>query len=494
MLLCIGVSYFFFMGQSLRLDEAQSLWQSSRSPSDIVTLVSQDVHVPLYHEILHFWRFYITDSVAGARALSLLFYVLSIPAMYLLGRRAYGRGVGLFGALLITLSPFMQWYGSEVRMYTLLVLVTILNQYFFLKIFTKGKLLFGSGEYTATWVGYAVTTVVGAFVHYFFFLNLLAQVVFYFLRRDIFPPKALRNFIFTALILVLMVLPWAWYVYGQGQAGFQTPLLPTPTTVNLFSTFSQFLFGFQTDGVNTIFLSLWPITLIFAFLTLRRDVRLTPVTEFLLLSLLVPIIVSFGVSFVVPVFVSRYLIFTAPALFLLLGSLFGSYSPRAANLVQVGLAGVMAVMLVVEIINPATPVKENYREAAQFMSAHATPQDTIVLAAPFTLYPIEYYYRGEAPVTTLPTWDQYAYGPIPPFDAAKLPQQVKQDAGSSQNVWLLLSYDQGYNDTVKSYFDNHYQRLASQSFSPGLNLYEYKVRYDTAPATHATTTQTAFAQ
>jgi hypothetical protein len=51
-----ALAYFFFFNQSLRLDESQSLWQSGRSAADILTIVAQDVHVPLYHELLHFWR------------------------------------------------------------------------------------------------------------------------------------------------------------------------------------------------------------------------------------------------------------------------------------------------------------------------------------------------------------------------------------------------------------------------------------------------------
>jgi uncharacterized membrane protein len=492
MLLCVGLSYFFFLNQSLRLDEAQSLWQSSRSPADILTLVSQDVHVPLYHELLHFWRLFVGDSVTSARLLSLAFYLLCIPAMYAFGRLAYDRTVGLFGALLLSISPFMNWYGNEIRMYTLLTLVTLINQYFFVKILRKGKLIYGSREYQGAWIGYGVTAVVGVFVHYFFFFNLFSQAVFYFMRRSYFPEKALRNFMLSAGLVMLFIVPWVSYVYLQGQAGFQTPLLPTPTTVNLFSTFSQFLFGFQSDNLNTIFLSLWPITIIFGFLTLRRATRLSPASEYLLTSVLLSILTAFAVSFITPIFVSRYLIFTVPAIFLLLSSLFESYTPQAAIIARFALVGLMMVTLGIEIASPTTPVKEDYRDVATYLSTHATGQDIVMLSAPFTLYPMQYYYHGDSPIGTLPTWNQYAYGPIPPYSAQQLPSQIQQEAAGYQNVWLVLSYDQGYNSDVKQYFDSHYQRESSQTFSPGLDLYEYKLRYDTTTATHAaTTTQTA---
>src|SRR6185437_5404350 len=90
MLSVFALSYFF-INQSLRLDEAQSLWQTSRGPVAILGLVAEDVHVPLYHELLRLWRVFVGDSVESARLLSQLFFLLSIPALYALGAYAYNR-------------------------------------------------------------------------------------------------------------------------------------------------------------------------------------------------------------------------------------------------------------------------------------------------------------------------------------------------------------------------------------------------------------------
>ncbi len=469
------LSLCFFLHQSLRLDEAQSLWQTSRSAVGIITLVSQDVHVPLYHELLHAWRLFFGSSVPAARLLSMLFYLLGIPALYALGRLAYDRQIGLYAALLFSISPFMNWYGNEVRMYSLFTLLVICNQYCFVRLFKR----MGDTHQGATWVGYMATALVGIFVHYFFFLNLLAQAAFYFLHADLFPARALRRFIIAAALVTAAFLPWVWFVHLQGQAQNQTPLLSIPTTINLFNTFAQFLFGFQSDAVNTFFLSLWPLTIIFAFLALRRGRLHSPVTEYLLLSAFLSVLIAFAISFITPVFVSRYLIFTVPALYLLLGNLFDSYAPQVGRFARSFVVLVMLVTLGVEIVSAATPVKEDYRDAATFIAQNATAQDVVALSAPFTIYPIEYYYRGQAPITTIPLWNRYAYGPIPPFSAEKLPAQVDSITADHQNVWLLLSYDQGYEQQVKAYFDTHYQRLLAITFSHDLTLYVYKIRYDT---------------
>jgi len=308
-------------------------------------------------------------------------------------------------------------------------------------------------------------------------------------QRKLFPEGSFKRFIYALILVAIVFLPWGFYVLHLGQAGNQEPLLAVPTSVNLFSTVSQFVFGFQNDNINTVLLSLWPVTILFAFLGLRnRAGRASlPQTQYFLITLLVSIAIAFVGSFIIaPVFVSRYLIFTVPSLYLLLASMFESYSSQWAQLARYAVAAVMIVTLAVEIVSPTTPVKENYEEATAYLNTHTTAQDVVVLSAPFTVYPVQYYYRGSAPITTLPIWNQYSYGPIPPFSADTLPNQVKQAVGSSQNVYLLLSYNQGYETNIKDYFDSHYQRLYTNTYSDDLTLYVYKLRYDT------TATQVSF--
>ncbi len=479
----ILLSYFFFMSQSLRLDESQSLWQTSRNVLDIFSIVAGDVHVPLFHILLHFWILLFGETVQIARGMSLFFFLLSIPALYVLGKYAYDRTVGLFAALLFSISPFMNWYGNEIRMYTLFTFCVILNHFFFLHIF-KANLSKVTPQNRkikdSMWVGYTLTAVVGVFSHYFFFLILASQLVFYFLRRDLFSSGTLQRLGVAAAVVLGTIAPWGWYVLHKGQAAFQEPTLGTPTTVNLFSSVAQFMFGFQSDKINTFFLSLWPVSVIFGLFALRRGQKMQPETEYFLVAVVVPFFLAFFGSFILaPIFVSRYLIFTVPPLYLLISKVCSNYSPRMATTLRYVLVGVMICTLLIEIANSQAPVKENYKDAAQYLTTHATVQDVIVLSAPFTIYPIQYYYRGAVPVKTLPEWNQYAYGPIPSFNESTLPAQATEVADKSQNLYLLLSYDQGYENKIRVYFDTHYQRTDQKNFSNGLNLYVYRLRYDT---------------
>jgi hypothetical protein len=135
-------------------------------------------------------------------------------------------------------------------------------------------------------------------------------------------------------------------------------------------------------------------------------------------------------------------------------------------------------MLVVQITNPLAPVKEDYRAAASYLTENTSSQDIIVASAPFTIYPIEYYYAGNARIVTQPLWDRFSQGAIPAFNKERLATETKEATRSYQRAFVILSFDQGYNKEVKDYYDSHYERIDSKQFSQGLDVYTYKIRYD----------------
>jgi mannosyltransferase len=476
-LFAVSVSIFALSKQSLRLDEAQSLWQSSRSPKGIFYVIAQDVHVPLYPLMLHYWESFFGDGVAQARVLSLIFFLASIPATFMLGRLAYNRTIGLFAALLVAASPFLNWYGNEIRMYSLLMFVAIINQYFFIKLFKNQT--GPRPDQTGAWWGYGLSALVGIYTHYFFWFILGTQGLFYLFNRDKFSPRALKNFILIVVMLLAAIAPWLYYVAKVGQIGHATPILFKPNSINFFNTFSQFIFGFQNDHLNTIIVALWPLSVLFLFLSLRKHQKISPETVYFFLSSLMPIILAFIVSItLIPLFLTRYMIFTVPSLFIFVSWFLATYPKKLSISFKTALVLLMLLTLANQAQSAYTPVKEDYKEVSGFLDQKATAQDVIIISAPFTVYPIEYYYKGPASLNTLPIWDRFTSGAIPAFNQQLLPAQVDQLKGSHERAFLVLSYDQGYENNLKTYFDTHFERLDQKNFSTDLHIYVYKLRYD----------------
>ena len=365
----------------------------------------------------------------------------------------------------------MNWYGSEARMYSLLAFLALLNQLFFVRTFQKPD--------RAAWIGYALSAAAGMLTHYFFAFALVAQAIFFFLKKDAFAPGSLRKFILSAAVIALAVLPWLAYVFTLGAASNTRPLLYPPSSVDFFNVYSEMLFGFQTDHLNTVIVSLWPLTVLLGFFALRRNRRLSAETLYFIIAMTVPIVAAFGLSFVVrPFFLARYLILSLPALYLFLGWLFATYPPRLGFALKTALIAAMFLGLAVQTLSAQTPVKEEYQAAVAYLNRAVRPQDIVILSAPFTIYPIEYYYTGTAAIGTLPIWNRFEHGPIPPFIEANLGAEVEQLKGKHRKAYLLLSYDQGYEETVRQYFASRFEQLEHRRYSRGLSLYVYKLRYD----------------
>ena len=468
-------AWFFMLPQGIGLDESQSMWQASHTVGGLFYVVAQDVHVPLYHLLLHLWQIAFGNSVRAARLLSLLIYLPIIPLVYFLGKISFKKDlVGLFAAVLFTISPFANWYGSTIRMYGLLTLITVINQIFFVLIFQSRE-----KARPAYWVGYFVSVLFGVYSHYFFFFIILAEIVFFFAYRPQFPKGALSRFLLIGIIVLILFSPWLMYVRSLGKFGANTsPKLSPPTTVDIFNTFSNFLFGFQTDPVNTAILSSWPLITLILFLALQKGTRVMPETVFFLVTALVPIAAAAALSHVItPFYLSRYFIGLMPSFCIAASWFFTLYPRTLSRVARTALVGAMAFSLRVQTASPASPIKEDYKDVAAYIETYATARDVIAVSAPFTIYPVEYYYRGPATLTTLPVWNRLEFGPIPTFSMGRLESDTASFS-RYENLWLILSYDQGYEQQMRIYLDTHYERVSLAHFSPGLDVYEYRLRYN----------------
>ncbi len=125
--------------KGLWLDEAFSVWLGWQPvPEMLAWLLHVDQHPPLYYALLHFWMG-LGDDAATVRAFSAFTGTLTIPAIYLLGRRLAGRNVGLLAALLLALAPFHVRFAQETRMYTLLTLNATLAVWALVRLLTDPR-------------------------------------------------------------------------------------------------------------------------------------------------------------------------------------------------------------------------------------------------------------------------------------------------------------------------------------------------------------------
>ncbi|NJS40831.1 hypothetical protein HC766_00290 [Candidatus Gracilibacteria bacterium] len=416
LLLIIFQIYFsvtYLGNQSLRLDESQSLYVSGKETIRILNIIAEDVHVPLYLILLRGWQsiFQLTPlDVVQNRVFSLIFQVISIPAFYQLCKSIFKKKeMAIFGSTLIAISPMLFWYANELRMYSLLLLITIMSHITFFKFKANTSNI-------GAWFRYTFVALVGIYTHYFFNLVLLSQFIFALIYKNKFKAKGIARLIQSYFLLGIALSPWLFFVISQGSASNTKPLLSAPTSIDVFNTLTNIFFGFQSDSINTIIVSAWPIITIIGILLINFKRAANSTIRYYIISALLPILMAFIVSVLYrPVFLSRYLIIVVPSFYVLLISFAYSLKGWLGYFFRVFIILFMGIGLLLQTFNPATPVKENYKEVSQYLNKNATSSDIVSLSAPFTIYPVQYYYQSQADLVTIPEWELETIGTIPPL-------------------------------------------------------------------------------
>ncbi len=111
----------------LWLDEALSVEISRRPVPDLLDALRRDGSPPLYYLLLHAWMEVFGESATATRALSTVFSLLTLPVVWLAGRRLGGAPAAWAATLLVAVSPFAVRYATETRMYALVQLLSALG-------------------------------------------------------------------------------------------------------------------------------------------------------------------------------------------------------------------------------------------------------------------------------------------------------------------------------------------------------------------------------
>jgi mannosyltransferase len=479
--------------KGLWLDEAFSVWLGWHSLVDLYGwIVRIDQHPPLYYTLLHLWM-WLGDSEATVRSLSALFGTVTIPVIFLIGRRISGSGVGLIAALILAVSPFHVRFAQETRMYTLLTFnasVAILALVYLLSDRRSATMMIGA-QFLATlrswpgarsspagatsrlgglstdvaWLGYVVFTVAAMLSHNTAILFAVAVNLFvagllvvrrrwpqHFAGESILPigdmkPPSSRNWLLAQCGVFLLWLPWLTAFVVQGLGVYREFWIPAPTWRTIVDILQTFLVAFFPSGSHWLQI-VWGG---FAILTVLGvfHLRKRPATlSFLLVLWLTPLLGEWLVSLFRPILYDRTLIWTTIPLYVLLACGLRQLSYRPAIVAGVAmLCGVMLLSLGNYYQNFR---KEEWREAAAYIAQNAQDDDLILFNATWVQIPFDYYFRNYdrsvdrhgAPV------DLFARGTLEPKMSEEDLPRLRSLLKDRRRVWLVYSHD-WYTDPQK---------------------------------------------
>ena len=127
--LVVGVILRFTTSSKLWLDEALGVNIASAPIGQLVSHLRNDGAPPLYYTILHYWIALFGSSDFAVRSLSGVFSVLGLGAAFLLARRLWGSKFAFVATAVLAVLPYGVYFGTEARMYSLVMLESALLLY-----------------------------------------------------------------------------------------------------------------------------------------------------------------------------------------------------------------------------------------------------------------------------------------------------------------------------------------------------------------------------
>ncbi|MBP9820347.1 glycosyltransferase family 39 protein [Candidatus Woesebacteria bacterium] len=306
---------------SFWLDEAAQALESQRPLSQQFDIID-DFQPPFLHLITAISIRFDTSEWWLRSWGALIPGLISVSITYALGKKFAGVQAGLLSALLLATSSFHIFYSQELRPYSLPTACALSAAWFFLK--ARQQPLKGN------WALYSVSNLLGLYSSYLYPFFMLAQIIW----LKLLTAKNRKLALISWVISVLGFLPWLPTFRDQLSAGTTVrQLLPGWETVvsipqlkSLPLVIGKFIFGVVDLSFSCQFIILTTaIIFSISYLTLyiaknatkqNRDVLI-----FIVSWLIVPLLLSWIVSFWVPVVQPKRVLFLLPALYLLVGIL-----------------------------------------------------------------------------------------------------------------------------------------------------------------------------
>ncbi|GIW08417.1 MAG: hypothetical protein KatS3mg060_3222 [Dehalococcoidia bacterium] len=476
-LLAFALRVTSLSAQSIWNDEAGSLWHARHSVEAILAGIEPD-HLPLYFLLLKGWVTLSGETDVAARFFSVIASVVTVPLIWWLGRQLAGPLAGGTAALIAAISPASLYYGQEIRMYALIPPLVVLALGSFLKA-SKGQ--------ARWWIVHATSLILLAHLHYFAALVLPVSWALALGRLVVVGRgRWLAGWAAAQIGVAILTVPYLLYRFGAA-SGYQSASAGDLTPIAIvWRGAVGLLLGHHLERVTAVL----------------RD-GLASADHILSLQLLLPLLVVLGVglvpsrrdgwpllaaALVTPVgliaiilltgrdFVSRYLIVTAPVLWLLIGIGVTRLARRWRPLGAAGFAAVIVPSAVaLALYHQPAYARDDFRSAASYVAANAEPGDVVLLNAGYAFKAFEHYFDGSAPVVALPA--------ATPPDDRQLDEATARAVAGAARAWLVLWQDY-YSDPrgiVQSRLERDGLQIDGQAFH-GVNLARYLLLSPLAPS------------
>jgi len=448
------------VGAALRLTD---LGQKSFWIDELIALCSADsihdvrsfftahcgnVNPPLYFLLVKLWSIGGREE-AWIRILSAVAGIAVIPATFKLGREIAGKATALIASGLVAVSPFLLLHDRELRMYSLLTLLSISTLVYFLRAAKRGD--------GRDWAIFTTLTILNLYLHYHAVLVLMAEGLLWlwWSRRRDWKPAAIS----LTVIAGFYSLWLPQFVYQMRNPTVFALETPDQFPVVAGAAFARLGYVFYSLGLGQTLLP-WRVVAIgglAGFLVLAVvgfwHLRHRPNAQVVIAAVVgVPLVVGFLVSREMP----RYYVFIAPVFFVVVAE---GWLALRRDWWRAALAGLVLIPVCLSVTNyylgrdfHIMATVDPWREVGQYVLNDASAGDC--LATIGSLMPVGHVTNGF----------EGFHQPVSDNDVMSAADCLDQD--SARRLWLVTA-DPSLADTAASalsWLDARYERVAERRF------------------------------
>ncbi|MBI2051508.1 glycosyltransferase family 39 protein [Candidatus Roizmanbacteria bacterium] len=361
-------------------DEAYTYLFAKRGLSEIITLSPKDFSPPLYYLILNIWMKMFGTSEIAIRSLSLLFYAATFFFVYLFLRnvlKVKTRWLVLY-LILFLLSPFLNYYAFEARMYAMFACFATMSFYF---LQTEKR----------RW--YILTTILGLYTHYFMVFVLLSQLLYVALNSN---SKRLKIAKFKAMAFSFFIfIPWVIFLFTNNALFAQGFWILPAKNESIWNLPSILYLGYEFDFAFFDRFLLPGAIILYLFilkgvhLIIKERERKYDLLYLLLLWSFFTPLAAYFLSFVKPLFLPRYFIFSSVGFFLLLVFIFKHFDTHMKILFVVLLVAFALHYTNLQLVHrKKAPVKNLMGEIKNLSG----PNDLVYVSTELDYFLAQYYF------------------------------------------------------------------------------------------------------
>jgi uncharacterized membrane protein len=319
----IATRFWRLTASCLWFDEIFSIHAAEHSWNTILTFIAQDlIHPPLFYLILKVWIGIGADSLFWLRSLPVIISVVALIPFILLFRQLKLSKLTLGICLLfLVVNGALLKYSQEVRMYSLVMCLSLFSTWLFSRYFFKGKSL----------IPLILINVLLVYSHYFGWFVVFTEVLAILLFQRI----KIRAILVMSGVTITAFLPWAVTVFKFARAGAEVGQnigwMQKPGVVAIIQFIFALIEPFYSAPSSIDPYSIYQITLPLFLLSVialilfftkwnRQNEHERQCVKLLILFPVVPVSIAFVVSWILPysVWGTRHLIIIFASFLILL--------------------------------------------------------------------------------------------------------------------------------------------------------------------------------